>query len=184
MDDAAIVTLYHSRDPEAIAATEQRYGRYCYAIARNILPQPEDAEECVNDTYLAAWNAMPPHRPARLSTFLGKLTRNLAFTRYQAANAAKRGGGELPLVLDELEELISGTDSEPADRLALQDALNGFLAELRSNQRTIFLRRYWYCESVKDIARALGMSENSVSAALGRLRRRLKDHLTEKEILL
>lgn len=182
MEDKEIVELYWRRDESAVERSQEKYGAYCLAIARRIVP--DAAGEAWNDALLGAWNAMPPHRPARLSTFLGKLTRNLAFTRYQAANAAKRGGGELPLVLDELEELISGTDSEPADRLALQDALNGFLAELRSNQRTIFLRRYWYCESVKDIARALGMSENSVSAALGRLRRRLKDHLTEKEILL
>ena len=110
MEDRDIIQLYWDRDEGAIPATADKYGGYCAAIARNILDDGRDAEECVNDTWLAAWNAMPPHRPARLSTFLGKLTRNLSFNRYKAQRADKRGGGQLPLVLDELGECVSGRE--------------------------------------------------------------------------
>ena len=106
MDDEKIVQLYWNRDEQAIPATAQKYGNYCTSIAKNIIGNLEDAEECVNDTYLNAWNSMPPHRPGVLSTFLGKIVRNLSFNRYKYNTADKRGGGELPLVLDELSDLV------------------------------------------------------------------------------
>ena len=111
MDDAQIVRLYWDRDERAISATAEKYGNYCAAIARNILSSNEDAEECVNDTYLHAWNSMPPRRPNILSAFLGKLTRNLSLNRYHRNTANKRGGTEVPLVLEEIAELVSGAGS-------------------------------------------------------------------------
>ena len=182
MDDEAIVALYHHRDPEAIPATERAYGRYCSSIARNILFLEQDVEECVNDTWLHAWNAMPPHRPARLGPFLGRITRNLALNRWAEGRTAKRGGGELPLILEELGDTISGSEMDQAERYALAEALNSFLAGLRETPRIIFIRRYWYCEPVRTIARDLGRSENAVSASLVRLRQKLRQHLTERGI--
>ena len=115
MEDSKIVQLYWSRDEKAIDATADKYGRYCASIARNILGNREDAEECVNDTYLHAWNAMPPHRPGILSTFLGKITRNLSFNRYRYNTADKRGGGETAVVLEELLDIVSdGENPEQA----------------------------------------------------------------------
>ena len=111
MDDAKIVQLYWDRDEQAIPATADKYGNYCTSIAKNILGNQQDAEECVNDTYMSAWNAMPPHRPNILSVFLGKLTRNLSLNRYKHNHAAKRGGGQVPVILDEIMEFVSGTDS-------------------------------------------------------------------------
>ena len=111
MDDANIVQLYWDRNEQAIPATADKYESYCTSIAKNILGNHEDTEECVNDTYLNAWNSMPPHRPSILSTFLGKIVRNLSFNRYKHNTADKRGGGELPVVLEELSDLVSGKDA-------------------------------------------------------------------------
>lgn len=182
MRDAEIVQLYWDRDERAIGATGEKYGRYCAVIARNILGSREDTEECVNDTYWSAWRAMPPHRPERLSVFLGKLTRNLAFNRYKQNTAEKRGGGEVPAVLEELSELLSGGESveEELDRRELLTAINGFLATLPSKSRAIFLRRYWYTDSISVIAARYGMRENAVSMALSRLRAKLRDYLSER----
>lgn len=182
MEDAKIIELYWDRDERAIPATGKKYGRYCTAIARNILGSHEDAEECVNDTYWSAWNAMPPHRPERLSVFLGKLTRNLAFNRYKSAAAEKRGGGEVPAVLDELSELVSGGESveEELDRKELVAAINEFLGGLTPQKRSIFLRRYWYTDSIASIAKCCGMGEGAVSMTLNRLRLKLRDYLLER----
>lgn len=182
MEDIKIIQLYWDRDERAIPATGEKYGRYCAAIARNILGSYEDAEECVNDTYWSAWNAMPPHRPERLSVFLGKLTRNLAFNRYKRAAAEKRGGGEVPAVLEELAELVSGGDTveEELDRKELAAAIDTFLGGLTPQKRSIFLRRYWYTDSVASIAARYGMGEGAVSMTLSRLRSKLRDYLLER----
>ena len=150
MEDQQIIELYWARSEQAIRESETKYGAFCLSIARNILAQEQDAEECVNDTWLRAWNAMPPHRPARLSTFLGKLTRNLSFNRYKARRAGKRGGGQLPLVLDELGECVSGReDVEGAvDRKELIRALDDFLTALPRRSRDLFVRRYWYADPI------------------------------------
>ena len=183
MEDVQIVQLYWERNEQAISATADKYGAYCAAIARNILGDPEDAAECVNDAYLRAWNAIPPHRPQALSTFLGKTTRNLALNRYRYAAADKRGGSRLPAVLEELSFVAGGEDAEQAlDRVELVEALNDFLAGLPARKRTIFLCRYWYLDSVAEIGVRLGMSENHVSVTLRRLRRKLRDHLLERGI--
>ena len=182
MDDGGIVQLYWDRDERAIPETAAKYGAYCAQIARNILGNPEDAEECVNDTYLRAWNAIPPARPNTLSTFLGKITRNLSINRAAKRNAAKRGGGEYPAVLDELSELVSGGDSaeQAFSRRELVRAIDAFLGGLSAKKRGIFVRRYWYFDSVSDIARRFGMTEANVSVTLHRLRGQLRDHLAER----
>lgn len=182
MDDSKIIKLYWDRDEEAIAATASKYGSYCTSIAKNILHISEDSEECVNDTYLSAWNSMPPHRPNILPSFLGKITRNLAFNRYKHNTAEKRGGGEAPLVLEELGDVVSGRDSveSEADRRELVGAINGFLKTLTREKRAIFVCRYWYFDSVSEIASRFGMTENNVYVALNRLRSKLRVYLNER----
>lgn len=182
MEDSRIVQLYWDRDQDAITRTAEKYGRYCTSIARNILGNREDAEECVNDTYLGAWNAMPSHRPERLAAFLGKITRNLSFNRYRKNHADKRGGSEMPEILEELCECVSGkedVESEMEYRQLVQ-TVNDFLAELPQEKRNIFIRRYWYSERVADIAKAYGIRENTVSMMLNRLRKKLRTYLTER----
>src|SRR5699024_552752 len=144
MDDAQIVQLYWDRNEQAIHSTSDKYGNYCTSIAKNILGNQEDAEECVNDTYLNAWNAMPPHRPSILSTFLGKITRNLSFNRYKHNTADKRGSGELPVVLEELSDLVSGKDDveQAFDQKELTKAIDTFLNRLSPKKRSIFISRY------------------------------------------
>lgn len=182
MDDAQIVRLYWDRDEQAIYATADKYGNYCDSIAKNILSCKEDVEECVNDTYLQAWNSMPPHKPSILSTFLGKITRNLSLNRYKRNTADKRGGVEVPAVLDEIAELVSDTDSveETFDRSELIEAINAFLERLSTDKREIFVCRYWYFDSVPEIALRFGMTENHVSVILHRLRMKLHKYLLER----
>lgn len=179
MEDSKIVQLYWNRDEQAIDATADKYGRYCASIARNILGNPEDAEECVNDTYLNAWNAMPPSRPGILSTFLGKITRNLSFNRYQYNTADKRGGGETAVVLEELLDVVSdGEDPmQVMEYRELVKAIDAFLAGLPAQKRRIFVCRYWYFDSVSGIASQFHMTENNVSVTLNRIRAQLRDYL-------
>ena len=182
MEDEKILQMYFGRDEGAIGATAEKYGSYCTAIARNILSSREDVEECVNDTYLRAWNAIPPHRPGVLRAFLGKITRNLAFHRYRYNTADKRGGGELPLVLEELEGCVSGKESveEAFDHKALVEDLNSFLEILPEEKRRIFVCRYFYTDSIGDIAQRFGMSYAGVSMTLSRLRSKLHTYLTKR----
>jgi RNA polymerase sigma-70 factor (ECF subfamily) len=185
MDDQQIVDLYWKRDESAIAETQKKYGKYCHTIAYAILHSHEDAEECVNDTYLRAWGAIPPAKPGRLSTFLGKITRNLSLDRYEKNTAQKRSG-PVELVLDELSECIPDADSalDPIDMIALGDAINAFLEGLPQKTRQIFLRRYWYMSPVKDIARDTGMSEGAVKVSLMRTRESFKAYLEKEGIVL
>ena len=182
MDDAKIVQLYWDRNEQAIPATADKYGNYCTSIAKNILGNHEDAEECVNDTYMNAWNSMPPHRPSILSTFLGKITRNLSLNRYKHNTADKRGGGELPVVLDEISNLVSGTDDveQEINSKELIKAIDTFLGTLSIEKRGMFIRRYWYFDSISDIANRFGMTENNVSVTLNRLRLKLHNYLLER----
>ncbi|MBR1701761.1 MAG: sigma-70 family RNA polymerase sigma factor [Lachnospiraceae bacterium] len=179
MTDAEIIKLYWERDQQAIQLTAEKYEPYCSRIAQNILQDPGDAEECVNDTWLGAWNSMPPQKPQVLAAFLGKLTRNLAINRYRHNTAQKRGGGQAVMVLEELGDLVSGADNvaQEIDRRELVSAINAFLSTLPAEKRSIFLRRYWYFESVADIAVKFGMNENQVSVLLYRLREKLRKHL-------
>lgn len=182
MEDEKIVRLYWDRNEQAISATSEKYGGYCTSIARNILGNREDAEECVNDTYLNAWNSMPPHKPGVLSTFLGKITRNLSFNKYKYNTAKKRGEGQLPAVLDELAQIVSGKDNveQEIDRKELVRAIDEFLKMISPKKRSIFVCRYWYTDSISEIAVRHGMKESAVSTALGRLRLKLKNHLLER----
>ena len=182
MEDGSIVQLYWDRDEQAIPATAEKYGNYCASIAKNILDRREDAEECVNDTYMSAWNAMPPHRPQILSAFLGKLTRNLSLNRYKQNTAGKRGGGEAPVVLEEIAELVSDTDGveQEIDRRELIAAIDAFLDRLPADTRGIFVCRYWYFESISHIASRFGRTENQISAVLSRLRPKLRSYLSER----
>ena len=182
MDDSKIVQLYWDRDEQAIPATSDKYGTYCISIAQNILGNQEDAEECVNDTYMSAWNSMPPHRPKILSVFLGKITRNLSLNRYKQNTASKRGGREVPVVLDEIAELVSDTGSveQEVDRKELVKAIDAFLDRLPTDKRSIFICRYWYFDSVSKIAARFGMTENHVSVTLNRLRVKLHNDLLER----
>ena len=186
MEDSKIVQLYWSRDEKAIDATADKYGRYCASIARNILGNREDAEECVNDTYLHAWNAMPPHRPGILSTFLGKITRNLSFNRYRYNTADKRGSGETAVVLEELLDIVSdGENPEQAmEYRELVKAIDAFLAGLPARKRRIFVCRYWYFDSVSGIASQFQMTENNVAVTLNRIRAQLRDYLLEGGFVL
>lgn len=182
MEDSKIIQLYWDRDESAIPATSEKYGAYCTSIARNILKNEEDAEECVNDTYLNAWNSMPPQRPSILSAFLGRIARNLSFNRYKLLHTQKRGGGELPLVLSELGDCVSGRESvwQELDRNELLKEINEFLAGISKDKRQMFVRRYWYAESVRDIAKRFGVSEGSVTVTLKRVRKQLKEVLVGK----
>lgn len=184
MEDYAIVDLYWRRDPEAVRESGRKYGAYCRKIARDILQDGRDAEECVNDTWLNAWNAMPENRPERLGPFLGKITRNLAFNRWRSGRAEKRGGGELPAALEELAECVSGSNLQEAIEAAeLAAAVNRFLSALPERDRNVFLRRYWFTEPMAEIAERYGMRENTVRSRLFRIREKLRCHL-EKEGLL
>ncbi len=181
MDDQRIIELYFERSEEAIKETERKYGNYCFLIARNILSSREDAEECLNDTYLNAWNSIPPHRPNPLKTFLGKITRNIALNRY-IRNHAKMRSGEVDILLEEVCEFIPDPASEISlcDEFALKQAINSFISLLPKKTRIIFVRRYWYLSPISEIARELAVSENSVKVTLHRTRLAFKAHL-EKE---
>lgn len=180
MEDKQIVALYWERSESAIEQTERKYGAYCHRIARNILHNDEDAKECVNDTFVRAWNAIPPQRPAHLSAFLGTITRRLALDRYAAYTAEKRGGGQLSLVFEEWRECMPIGHDRLADELELKEAFDRFLHTLPPARRRIFLRRYWYVSSIREIARDYGLGESNVKMQLLRTRRELKTFL-EKE---
>ena len=182
MDDVKIVQMYFDRDEQAIPATADKYGNYCTSIAINILGNHEDAEECVNDTYLNTWSAIPPHRPKMLSTFLGKIVRNLAFNRYKHNTADKRGGGEITAVLDELADCVSGNDSveQAYEHKELVAAINDFLGTLPAEKRNIFVCRYWYTDSISDIAARYHMTYAAASMELNRLRNKLHNYLIKR----
>ena len=182
MDDKQIVALYWERSETAIAETERKYGRYCHYIARNILYSDQDAEECVNDTYQKAWETMPPKKPELLSAYLGKLTRHIAINRYIHDHADKRSPG-MQVILDEAEEFIPDpADSDVSDEIHLRDAINFFVASLTQEVRVVFVRRYWYMSSVKDIAKDYGMTESNVKVTLMRTRNRFKEYLEREGI--
>ena len=182
MDDKSIVDLYFSRDQEAIAQTDKKYGHYCYRIAYNILTNREDAEESVSDTYVAAWRAIPPRRPSVLSTFLGKITRHIAIDRWRERNASKRGGGEVPLALEELQDCVAGMQNVEMDyeRKEIIKAYVKFLDALPVTERRVFLCRYWYVDSVEAIADKFGFSQSKVKTMLHRTRAKLRKQLAEE----
>ena len=182
MEDRDIIGLFRKRSEDAINETAKKYGKYCHYIAYNILYNEQDSEECVNDTYLNAWDNIPPHNPDKLSAYLGKITRNLALNKWDYHNASKRGKGQFLLVLEELQECISSADSTEkiVDELHFANTLNSFLSSLPKQKRIVFLRRYWYMSSIKEICADFGMSESKVKMMLMRLRNDFRVYL-EKE---
>ena len=185
MEDLQIVELYWNRDEDAIAQSQQKYGNYCYSIAYNILHNSEDAQESLNDTWLAAWDAIPPHRPQILSTFLGKITRRLSLNNWRSMTAEKRGGGNVPLSLDVLEECIPDHCSidEQLEAQYLSEAIDAFLSRAKEEERKVFVCRYWYFDSVENIAKRFGYSESKVKMMLKRTRDRLKDYLIKEGLI-
>ena len=182
MTDEDIVNLYWDRNEAAITETDLKYGRYCFSISYNILSNKEDSDECVNDTYNAAWNSMPPQRPVILSAFLGKIVRNISLNRYKEITAQKRGGNQMELILDELGEIASDMPG-PDDRVIqtqLVKAINEFLAGLPAEKRVMFVRRYWYADDIGAIAKRMGMSANNVSVEIRRIRLKLRGYLIER----
>ena len=182
MEDSRIVELYWERDEEAIAVSQEIYGAYCRAIAWRILNVEEDTEECVSDTWLKAWNTMPPQRPGILSAFFGCITRNLAFSRWREKKALKREGDETALALSELSDCVGGGSDpvEQAEAKELETAVNCFLRSLNEQECSIFLLRYYHVYSVRAIAQRYSMKENTVKSSLLRTRRKLR-HFLEKE---
>lgn len=186
MEDHAIIDLFWARDEAALWETNLKYGAFCRTIAINILPSHEDAEECVNDTWLRAWNAIPPTRPAPFRAFLGRITRNLSLDRFRAARAQKRGGGEMEYLLDELVQCVPGKESVEGTFDARQTAsiISRFLEAQPPLQRQVFMRRYWFGDSIADIAKRFAMNEGTVKSGLFRTREKLKRELEREGVPL
>ncbi len=182
MEDKKIVELYWLRDESAIAETKTKYGRYCYSISYNILQNNEDAEECENNTYLDAWNSMPPNKPVVLSSFVGMIARRISLDMWRKKRASKRGGGEFELSLDELEGCVPSQKSidDEIDTEVLAKMISTFLRTLSQTEYCVFLRRYWYFDSINDICKRFGFSQSKVKMMLMRTREKLLNYL-EKE---
>ncbi len=186
MEDERIIEMFFARDENAIAELTRKYGSPLRSISMNILHSAQDAEECLNDACLKIWNCIPPDRPERLLAFIAKIMRNLSINKWKQQRTARRGGGEVPLVLSELEECIPGgcTVDQELDRAELSAALSRFLTGLPEIKRTVFLRRYWYLVPVKDIAEQLGMSESRAKSMLARTRNALRKFLEKEGIAI
>jgi len=181
-----IIDLYFNRDEKAVDETAKKYGNYCFTISKNILKNESDAQECVNDTYLKAWNNIPPTKPSKLGIFLGRITRNLSLDRYKFNRTKKREGSEFEVLLTELEECISGdlsVEEEFDANLAIEIINEWLLSQLPLN-RKIFVRRYWHAESIKDLVNNYEVSESKVKSILFRMRKNLKVHLREEGVEL
>lgn len=182
MEDRQIVELYWQRSERAIMETDRKYGRYCQSIAYAVCCDQQDAEECVNDTWLRAWNAMPDKRPSALGAFLGRITRNLAINLFERKTRLKRGGGQTVLALEELEDCIPGRE-DPQRQVELEElkaAVGRFTAGLRETEQMVFTARYWYLKSVEEIAERMGFTQSRVKSLLFRLRKRLGRYLEEE----
>ncbi len=181
-DDELILQMFFQRDEQALHSTTEKYGTLCRSLACNLLCSSEDAEECLNDALLAAWNAIPPAHPQYFRAYLLRLVRNFAINRRNADNTQKRGGSQLPQALDELTECIASPESveHEIDKREIAKAITAFLGTLPRQQRDLFVRRYWYASSVAECAALFGMSENNVKVTLSRIRGKLRKYL-EKE---
>ncbi|MBQ9151523.1 MAG: sigma-70 family RNA polymerase sigma factor, partial [Clostridia bacterium] len=180
--DKCIIDLDWARNERAIRESERKYRSLCSAIALSILGNREDTEECVNDTWLAAWNSIPPHKPERLDTYLGKLTRNLALKKHRDSHRDKRGGGEIPLALDELADCIPGgaDPQKEYEERELAALLDHFLDCLPETERQIFLRRYWLLEPIAALAESTGFTPSKVASMLHRTRKKLRKYLDKE----
>ena len=178
MTDNEIVELFFARSENAIKLISEKYHAYCYSISFQILSNKEDCEECVNDTWMKAWNAMPDARPSILSAFLGSITRNICLDRYRKIHTAKRGSGQVDFIFDELLDLTDG--KEPLhyiEEKELADSINRFLKNLPKEHRIIFVRRYWYMDPIAEIARRCMCTESKIKTVLFRIRGKLMEHL-------
>ena len=182
MEDDEIIELYFERNERAVEETEKKYGHYCFSLAKRILESKEDSEECVNDTWLKVWNSIPPIKPGNFRMYLAKIIRNLSFNKYNANVAKKRGGGELPLVLEELAESIADTaDVEKVyEGKELGVCISKYVSTLPQRERNIFVRRYFFVNSVKEIAERYGLTENNIMVILSRTRKDLKKYLQKE----
>ncbi len=185
MDDGQIVQLYFDRDERALSLTAKKYGAYCYAVAFGILNSEEDSKESVNDTYLEAWNRIPPHKPNILKIFLGRLTRCISIDKWRKKTAGKRGGGEIHEVLDELSECVSasGNPASETEKKLLDETVNSFVKGLKSTEQKVFLCRYWYAQPIKQIAAENSFSESKVKTMLMRTRQKLQEILKKEGLL-
>lgn len=185
MEDSQIIELYWQKNADAISETSSKYGAYCYTIANSILRNAEDSEECVNDTWLNAWNVMPPQKPNVLRMFLAKITRSLSINRFNARNAEKRGGGEINLVLDELVDCLAGeTNVETEYEVKeLEQCIRRFVRGLPERDGNIFVRRYFFTEPVSAIAERYGLTENNIAVILSRTRKKLRLKLVKEGYL-
>ena len=183
MEDSKIIELYWEREEEAIKETSLKYGRLCINIAKNILSSYEDSEECVNDTYLVVWNTIPNERPNRFSAFISRITRNLALKKYEYISAAKRNPAATTS-LEELGECVSGTDSveSEVEKKRVESAINKFLWQQKKEKRNIFIRRYWYFDSIENICRDTGFTQSKVKSMLYEMRQKLRKYLESEGI--
>ena len=186
MDDSSLVNLFWSRDESSITQTDAQYGAYCRTIAYNILDCHEDAGECVNDCYLRVWNAIPTDRPSLFAAYIAKIVRNIAFSRYRARTAAKRGGGTAALCLDELAECLADQSNieREIDSAALENALGRFVHNLPQEKRVLFVLRYFYAADIKTISRKTHLGESKIKSSLLRTRNALKHFLEKEEFAL
>lgn len=182
MEDSRIVDLYWQRSDRAVAETDRKYGRYCRTVAYNILANSEDSDECVNDTYLRAWNSMPDARPQALSAYLAKITRNLAISMLRKRNRLRCGGGQTALALDELADVVPAGQSLEAmvEGRELAQILDAYLRALPETERKVFMARYFFITPVKEIAEKFGFTESKVKSMLSRTRTRLRNYLEEE----
>jgi RNA polymerase sigma-70 factor (ECF subfamily) len=186
MTDHEIVGLLWARDEKGLAGMREQYSAYCYGIAYHILQDRQDSEECENDTYLAAWNAIPPERPRILGAYLGGITRNLSLKRLRQRSTQKRGGGEAVLSFDELMSCVPAGQSfeETLQTRELARLLNRFLYTLPEQERRVFLCRYWYCDSILDICRRFGYGKSKVKMMLLRTRKKLSEYLQKEGVFV
>ena len=186
MDDTEIINLYFARQESAIEETRKKFGPRLYAISKNILYNHEDTEECVNDTLMKAWGVIPPHRPTFLGAFLAKIARNVSINKWEAKTAAKRGGGELNLMLSELEETLPSakTTEKEYEASQLTESINSFLRDIDKGARVVFVLRYFHGESIRGICEKHGVSESKVKSILFRVRKKLKAHLEKEGVMI
>lgn len=184
MDDGRIIALFFERSENAIQQTKEKYGAACMHLLRNLLQNELDAEECANDVYLALWNTIPPQRPEPFLTYLLKIARNQALRRITYNHAQRRGDGP-PVPLEELENCIASAETveQTVDGKLLEEAIACFLRTLPKADRQLFIRRYWFCDSVEEMAQCFGWSKSAIKSKLFRLRNRLRDHLTREGFL-
>ena len=185
MEDEKIIELFFERSEQALKEVDIKFGRTCHNISYNILHNDLDAEECVNDAYLGAWNAIPPARPNPLLTFLCKIVRNISLKRYELNTAIKRNS-TYDIAMEELENFLTSPNTEE-DELAgkeLAHIIEGFLDPLSVENRVIFLRRYWFSDTYSDIAQRVGLTEKNISVRLTRTRKQMREYLLERGVLV